>query len=241
MPRTPRSSLDAPYVHVLNRSVRKLSIFLRPQDYRAFLKVLEEGLARYPVRLVAYCVLSNHWHLVLGPDGTGALIRFMQWVTATHAIRWQRQHHLRGQGQLYQGRYHSIGLERPSDLVHACRSVERTAMQSRLVRRAQDWPWCSLAERLQPSASLPLVAASYLMSSAWVDYVNTETPRERSGAVRASVLGVDDVAEDPRVFAIGAKRGQRVVGRLARAHQHNPDAHVERAEHLDIIDPAGVL
>lgn len=243
MPRVPRSSLAAPYFHVVNRSVRRLPIFVRPTDYRAFLKVLEEGLGRYPVRLVAFCLLANHWHLVVEPNGTDTLMRFMQWVTATHAIRWHRVHHLTGHGPVYQGRYHSTPLAGPGDLIRVCRSVERNALREHLVPRAQDWPWCSLAERLQPSSSVPLVAAPFLMSAAWVDYVNTAMLREQLEERGATPRLSDgrDLAEDPCRLARVAEGCERCVHRLGRAHEHEPDTHVERPEHLGVIDPAGVL
>lgn len=242
MPRARRTSLAAPFFHVVNRSVRRLPIFVRPPDYRAFLRVLEEGLARYPVRLVAFCVLSNHWHLVLGPDGTPQLIRFMQWVTATHAIRWHRLHELTGQGPLYQGRYHSTPITGPADLIRVCRYVERNALRARLVQRAQDWPWCSLAERLQSSPRVPLVAAPFLMSDAWIHHVNTTaTLGEQLEDAGAARLRGRHLAGDPGRLAGGAEGGEHAVGRVARAHEHEAHAAVEGAQHLRVVDPAGAL
>ena len=164
--------LAASHFHVINRSVRKVPIFRCRSDYRAFLLALAEGLTRHPIRLVSYCILSNHWHLVLEPVGTDDLIKFMQWVTATHAIRWHKHHKTVGQGPVYQGRFHAEPLETAADLIRVCRYVERNALRAGLVSRAQDWPWCSLAERLRSDPQMPLVSADFLTSSAWVDYVN---------------------------------------------------------------------
>lgn len=176
MPRLRRTHLDAPFFHVLNRSVRKAPIFRRPQDYRAFLGVLQEGLERFPVRLVAFCVLSNHWHLVLEPAGTEGMIRFMHWVTTTHAVRWHHHRESRGNGPIYQGRYRSVPIDGTGDLMRACRYVERNALSAGLVRRAQDWPWCSLAERLRPQPEVSLKPARFLTSQAWIDHVNAAGP-----------------------------------------------------------------
>lgn len=65
-----------------------------------------------------------------------------------------------------------------ADLLRAARSAERQALRSGLVRRAQDWPWNSLSERLQPTGRLNLVAAPFLASRAWVDFVNTPGPED---------------------------------------------------------------
>jgi putative transposase len=171
----------SPYFHVLNRSVRRTALFQKPLDYRAFLTVLGEGLKRYPVQLLAYSIMPNHWHLVVEPEGTAVLARFMQWVTATHALRWHRHRKTLGEGPVYQGRYHSKVVEFSADLVRVCRYVERNALQARLVRRAQDWPWCSLAERLVENTRVPLKTARFLLSQAWIDHVNADgTPHDRA-------------------------------------------------------------
>ena len=172
MSRRRRSNLEAPFFHVLNRSVRKAPIFRRPPDYRAFLGVLQEGLDRFPVRLVAFCILSNHWHLVLEPAGTDGLIRFMHWVSTTHAIRWHRRRDTTGQGPVYEGRYRSIPIDGTGELMRVCRYVERNALRAGLVQRAQDWPWCSLAERLRLNPEVVLKPARFLTSQAWIDHVN---------------------------------------------------------------------
>lgn len=172
MPRRSRRSTAAPFFHVINRTARRVPVFIRPTDYRAFLDVLGAGLDRYPVRLMAYTVMSNHWHLVVGPDGTEALPRFMRWVSATHAVRWHHRHGTVGQGALYKGRYQARPVATAASLVRVCRYVERNALAAGLVKRAEDWPWCSLSERFRSDPRLPLHSAPFLVSSAWVDHVN---------------------------------------------------------------------
>ena len=73
MPRTARKTLGGYAYHVLNRGVGRMQLFDDDGDYLAFEKVLVEGLAKYPgVRLCAFCVMPNHWHLVVWPKRGGA-------------------------------------------------------------------------------------------------------------------------------------------------------------------------
>src|ERR1700693_2465779 len=90
--------------HVLNRGNRRMRIFRKPRDYQAFLDCLSEGLKRYRVDLLAWCVMPNHWHLVLRPRGDKQLQEFMRWITVTH-VRRHHGHHGGISGHLYQGRY----------------------------------------------------------------------------------------------------------------------------------------
>ena len=252
MPRRARSKVSASFFHVVNRSVRRQPVFLRPTDYRLFLTVLGQGLERYPIRLIAYCLMPNHWHLVVVPNSTETLSRFMQWVTATHAVRWHRRRKTVGQGPVYQGRFSSTGIDAAGDLMLACRYVERNALQAGLVCRAQDWPWGSLAERFLTNPRLPLVNTPFLISGAWTAYVNaarreyerlvakTSVPCP-PGSVEKGSVPLRNSAQDPGVltrFAKGCEKGRGVTF----AHDENEtDAHVERPKHLRVVKRAGAL
>ena len=172
MARRPRIEAATGFYHVVNRSVRKEPLFTQPRDYKAFLDVLDEGVARHQVPLVAYCVLNNHWHLLFGPLGKLRLSAVMQWVTTTHAVRWHRAHRTTGQGAVYQGRFTSTAINDIASLIPMSRYVERNAKSAGLVDRAEDWPWCSLAQRHLGLTRVPLSDAAFLTSITWLDYVN---------------------------------------------------------------------
>src|SRR5687768_11398098 len=105
MPRQPRQAAGGLVYHVLNRAVGRMRIFKRDADFLAFENVLAEALRRHPVPLLSYCVMPNHWHLVLWPEKDGQLSRLMFWLTMTHVQRWRHAHDLVGLGPLYQGRF----------------------------------------------------------------------------------------------------------------------------------------
>ena len=248
MPRRPRYRSAPGYFHVLNRSVRKATLFRRPLDYRAFLDVLAAGLERHPIRLVAYCVMPNHFHLVLGPSDPPPVSQLMHWVSSTHARRLHRHRSTVGQGPVYQGRFKSIGVDGADELVRVCRYVERNALRAGLVRRAQDWPWCSLSERLRPTPSLPLVTTPFLEHDGWIAYVNAPlTARERLAA-RPGSERAETVENEPVPLRHGAdlpggvgEGGQDGVGVGRGDHQDQADAHVEGSKHLVLVQSARLL
>ncbi len=202
MPRRARSTHHTNYFHVINRSARRLVLFTHPTDYRAFLSILGQALEQHPVRLIAYSIMPNHWHLVVGPTDTAALSRCLHWVTSTHAVRLRHHRRSVGDGPVYQGRFTSLEIPAVGDLVRVCRYVERNAVQAQLARRAQDWPWASLSERIQPTLNLPLVNTPFLSSRAWVDYVNTRRPSDDAAPnLLATVAPLDDFAESPSRLA----------------------------------------
>jgi putative transposase len=138
--------------HVINRANARRVIFTRDPDYRAFERAMVHAQDRFEMRILAYCLMPNHWHLVLWPRRDGDLSSFMRLLTLTHAQRWHAHQQSAGTGHLYQGRFKSFVVDTDSYLLAVCRYVERNALRARLVERAEEWPWSSLW-RLQSRGS----------------------------------------------------------------------------------------
>jgi putative transposase len=111
--------------------------------------VLADVHERLATRLLGYCLMPNHWHLVLWPERDGELSEFMRLVTVTHTQRWHAHYHSAGTGPLYQGRFKSFAIEQDEHLLTVLRYVERNPLREKLVERAESWPWSSLAKRRQ--------------------------------------------------------------------------------------------
>jgi putative transposase len=133
--------------HVLNRGVGRMRLFDKDADFAAFEEILEEVLAVQPMRVVAYCLMPNHWHLVLWPEHDGDLPAFMQRLTVTHVTRWQRHKKRVGYGHVYQGRFKSFPVETDEHFYKVARYVERNALRANLVKEARAWRWSSLWRR----------------------------------------------------------------------------------------------
>jgi putative transposase len=159
MPRGPRQAPGGLLYHVLNRAVARLPLFQMDGDYQAFEKVMAQALAKHPTRLLSYCLMPNHWHLVIWPREDGELTAFTRWLTHTHTMRWHTHYHTAGSGHLYQGRFKSFPIQVDEHFLTVVRYVERNALRANLVARAQAWRWSSLFRRLHPQ-TLPALALS---------------------------------------------------------------------------------
>jgi len=145
MPRTARIAPGGMIFHVLNRGNGRDTIFEKPGDYAAFEKAMGQTLQQVKgMRLLGYCLMPNHWHLVLWPTEDGELGKFMQRLTVTHVRRWHEHRKSGGSGHLYQGTYKSFPIEADEHLLAVLRYVERNALRARLVERAELWRWSSL-------------------------------------------------------------------------------------------------
>ena len=84
MPRPLRADFAGHIYHALNRGNARNKIFFKDGDFEAFERVIWEGLEKYPVDLIAYQWMSNHWHMVLSPQQDKAMPAFLGWITMTH-------------------------------------------------------------------------------------------------------------------------------------------------------------
>lgn len=190
MPRTARVAPGGVIFHVLNRANARATIFTGDGDYAGFERVLAEMVTIIPIRLLAYCLMPNHWHLLLWPRADGDLGRFMQRVTTTHVRRWRLAHDNVGEGHLYQGTYKSFPIQNDDHLFTVCRYVERNPLRARLVKRAQDWRWSSLWRRRHPRVTEDVPTLSDWPETPprnWVQRVNRPETDQELEALHASL------------------------------------------------------
>jgi putative transposase len=147
MPRAKRQSPGDIVYHVINRANARQMIFQGFSDYKTFEQILAEGLSKIPIRLTGYCLMSNHWHLLLWPYGDGDLSVFMHWITMTHTQRWHAAHNTIGTGHLYQGRFKSFPVQNEYYYLNALRYIESNPFRAGLVKSSSDWIWSSLTTR----------------------------------------------------------------------------------------------
>ena len=174
MPRTARNAPGGLIYHVLNRANGRLRLFKKEEDFLAFERVMKLAFERFPIRVLAWCFMSNHWHLVLWPQRDGDLTAFMRQLTLTHAQRWKHAHNAVGHGHLYQGRFKSFPVQEDEHLLRLLRYVERNPVRPGMVKRAQDWRWGSLHVRQTPKHDLSPLLADWPVDrpANWVRLVN---------------------------------------------------------------------
>jgi putative transposase len=187
MPRRPRRATGQYVFHVFNRAIQTLTLFERPRDYEAFLRVVQEATEQCPMRIIVYSLMPTHFHLALWPlDDTG-LSRFMQWLTATHARRWRESTRSSGRGALYQGRFKAIPVQRDYHLIRMCRYVERNALRAKLVRRAEDWPWSTASPEAAAEHRPQLTAWPVPKPADWLEVLNVPEPEKDLHEIRQAI------------------------------------------------------
>ena len=145
MPRKPRELVAGGVYHVYTRGNDRRRIFADDVDRRAYLSLLEHVVVRHRWHLLAYCLMTNHVHLLVetpNPD----LPRGMQWLQTAYARRFNRRH--RRTGHLFQGRYGAVRVEDDAQLWMTAAYIVRNPVDAGRCADPADWPWSSHAATL---------------------------------------------------------------------------------------------
>ena len=142
---------------------------------------MAEASLCHPMRILAYCLMPNHFHLALWPHKDGDLSRWMHWLLTTHVGRYLRHYH--SSGHIWQGRFKAFPTEEDEHLLTVLRYIERNPLRAGLVDRAEAWPWSNLRWLAFPDQGpVRLESGTVLRGREWVEGVNvamTEAEVER--------------------------------------------------------------
>lgn len=130
------------WYHALNRGSGGAAVFRKKADYEAFVEAMAAARARLPIEILGYCLMPDHFHIVLRPHAAGDLGRWIQWLLIVHAHRYHAQYGT--SGRVWQERFRAFPIQDDGHLATVLRYVERNPVRAKLATRAERWPWSSL-------------------------------------------------------------------------------------------------
>ena len=176
---------------MLNRGNHGQMLFRQPDEYADFLELLSLSIEKFKVSLWGYCLMGNHWHLVAEVESVGELSRWMHWLCNRQVRLVHSKNKGLGGGHIYQGRYKSFPIQDESYLYNVLLYVEANPLRAKLVTRAEDWPWSSLAQAPAYSGLLEVTRPKLMAwdrGEHWHEEVNQPMAIEKLATVRESVL-----------------------------------------------------
>jgi putative transposase len=186
MPRHSRNLPVGQVVHVVNRGNDKRLLFERAREFEEFLGLTAWAKDVCPVRIVAYCVMSNHWHFVFWVEVEWDVSAFLHRLATTHAIRWRRRTCTVGHGHVYQDRFKASSIFAERYYYNCLRYVEQNALRAGLVHSATDWQWSSIAERLGNGRRI-LSPDPVGLPLGWIELVDQPLPQADADEIRNSL------------------------------------------------------
>ncbi len=186
MPRIHRYLADGYFYHVINRGNGKQKIFHKDQDFAVFIQIMKEAKKHFSIDIFAYCLIPNHFHMVLMPNQPDHLSMWMHWLMSTHANRYRQ--HYKTTGHLWQGRFKSFIIQNDEHLITVLRYVEANPLRAGLVFSAKDWLWSSLRERIDERTETIISDLPFELSSDWIKFVDEPLTEKELERIRQSVI-----------------------------------------------------
>ena len=132
------------FYHVYNRGVGRQCIFTHDRNYIFLLRRAKRYLPDYDLRIIAYCLMPNHYHFLLCPGDEHAVPRFLQRLFSSYTQAFNLQE--RRSGTLFQGRPRKVLVDSDGYLLHVCRYIHRNPLEAGLVEKLSDWPYSNYLE-----------------------------------------------------------------------------------------------
>jgi putative transposase len=141
MGRLPRPTENGLVYHALNRGNNRADVFADAEDHEAFLGAIANTQKKYPFRLFGYCLMTNHFHLLLRPGRGQSISRILQSLTIAHTWRYHRRHQT--VGHVWQGRFRSPVIQDDEHLLVVLRYIEANPVRAAMVADPGDYRWSS--------------------------------------------------------------------------------------------------
>jgi putative transposase len=184
MPRPRRLTPAGTPFHIVNRGNERRQLFFEDADYEAFTELLCESKRRYPLLFYAHQIMPNHFHLLLEPQEDNAVSAALHWIQ-TRSSRYLRfVTRTLGQGHVFQHRFWCRGIGDDYEYLKVAKYIEANALRAGLVKRAEDWRWGSLRERVsrEPYVIDPTPVA---LPEEWVQIVNLRSSATELAEIRS--------------------------------------------------------
>ncbi len=231
MPRHLRSVFPNLPHHVTQRGNHRDAVFFGAGDHETYLLLLRDYATRYGVEVVAYCLMTNHVHLVVVPPSAEALFRTLKAVHGLYAQRINRMRELKG--HLWQGRYFSSALD--TDYYrNAVRYVELNPLRAGLVERAEDYRWSSAAThcgiRNDPLVKGRPNSIAFTNISNWSRWLAEDLTPEVSEMLRRSITKNLPCGSDSFVTDLEKCAGRQLRHKPAGRRRSGREDLIDRAE-----------
>jgi putative transposase len=140
MPRSKRNFLPNSYYHIYNRGNNKEQILKFKEDKQLFVNLLYKYCKPCKVRLICYCIMDNHFHLIVkSGEEPKNISKFMQKVTTSFAVQINRRR--QRVGHVFQGRYNAKLLRYKKDLLRATKYIKQNPVRDGVAKKPSDYPW----------------------------------------------------------------------------------------------------
>jgi len=161
MARPLRIEFPGALYHITSRGNARQTIFLDEEDFTDFLTILGQVTRRYHFLLHSYCLMHNHYHLLIEtPEGN--LARGMRQLNGIYTQHVNKRH--QRVGHILQGRYKSILIDKENYLLELSRYIALNPVRANLVEDPKDWPWSAYPQLIGCNQKIPCLSTDWILA-----------------------------------------------------------------------------
>jgi len=194
MPRRTTILCPGKVFHICNRSAGQLTLFSDEYEYHLFERTFVEMLELYPLQVFAYCLMPNHWHLLVQSESPNLLSQALHWLETTHAIRWRKTTESTGRGAVYQSRFRAHSVCKNEAFLKVAHYIERNPVAAFLCRTAEDWRWSSAYPK--KPATIKITDWPLPRPRNWSQILKIPLTKDWLAKIRLALTTQDDLGEN---------------------------------------------
>ena len=170
------------YYHIYNRGAHRIDIFRNDMDYVFLLKLVKEQAQKCGISMIAYCLMSNHYHFLLRQDGDIKISKFMQAIFNVYTKAFNSKYGL--SGTLFEGPFRAILVDRSEYLLHLCRYIHRNPIEAGIVITPEQWHYSNYLEFVEQRDGVlvdrEFVKENFGLPEEYRDFVMNYAPPEKT-------------------------------------------------------------
>ena len=205
MPRIARGLADNQIYHIINRGNRREAVFHDSYDYDKFLKLLLESKEKYSIKIYAYCLMPNHFHLVIYTKYADSLSQAMHWISSSYVRYYNKRYNI--SGHLWQGRYKSFIVQEDTYLLVLLKYVEANPKRARIVKDCVLYKYSSAKSRVYSVNDCILDEPSILLPNNWYEYINSDEKKVDIESIRNSIGRQSPLGDENWRYEMSKKYG----------------------------------
>lgn len=139
MPRFPRNYIKTPFFHIITQGINKSYIFEKPEDIKYYIKIMYSLSKEQKIKIVGYCIMSNHAHMLIQTENLQALSKYMQRLNTKYGKYYNKKY--TRVGYVFRDRYKAEGIYNERYLYNCLKYIYDNPVKAGMCEKAEDYPY----------------------------------------------------------------------------------------------------
>ena len=147
MPRSPRNYLKTSFFHVITQGISRSYIFDKPEDIKYYIKTMYESMEKHPLKIISYCIMNNHAHILIKTECVNELRKQMQRINTKYGMYYNKKYNR--VGYVFRDRYKAEGIYNEEHLYNCIKYIYDNPVKAGICLKPQDYPYSNFKKTIE--------------------------------------------------------------------------------------------